>query len=721
MRTANDAFAISKRARCPAPPGGPIAGACALQRGRAGFVAACACGVLAGVFAALAGVSSARAAGEMPASTAPPLPVMPMAEMRITGGFGEARGNHIHAGLDLSTGGHVGVLVRAPLAGWVERVRASGAGYGRSLYFHARDGRLLVFGHLDGYARAVAAYVDSAQGASGQYEQDLRPAAGRFECAAGDTLAWSGESGIGQPHLHVEVRHGDFALNPLRAGIAEPADATPRLETLTLEPLDESSYVRRSAAPYTLVLRARPETLVVEGTVRAVVRARVGLANVRGLPPWSIALGWQGHRIEARLDSISWAGEMSQQDEMFDRGRIDGSGGLILWHPASFTPRFLLGPSGGWDGRIEVAPGAPAEPLRLRARDANGRETEHALWLRGPRTGESGPATARMAVAKRRHPATGAVRWSFASLPESRVRVRLEGVPAGARDVRIGTTATTDSGVVASRDGAAWCAVLRVPVPARSSYGRAAHATLAGGGTWSAGWSGWLCRVEPHPDGTPAVPMAGLGDWAQVAVSSASLDEPGLFAIDSVSAPVRLPGCELRSGVVCVQPALMALRTPLRVLLRPYADADAADPRVLLFRERPNGGWESLGRPERDAHGWLVSESSTAGTFVVARDVTAPRLGRVRPAKRPGAFAYSRWELIARVSDLGSGLDARASAFWIDGVRVPSEWDPESSQLRWRPVRRPAPGRHAWRLEVADRAGNAARSEGSFVLDSASR
>jgi len=73
------------------------------------------------------------------------------------------------------------------------------------------------------------------------------------------------------------------------------------------------------------------------------------------------------------------------------------------------------------------------------------------------------------------------------------------------------------------------------------------------------------------------------------------------------------------------------------------------------------------------------------------------------------------------VLESGSGVDAAASAFVVDGVRVPSEWDPEASVLRWRPRQPPAPGRHAYEVRVADRAGNTARSTGSFVLDSVRR
>src|SRR5262245_2570977 len=44
----------------------------------------------------------------------------------VTGGFGEYRVGHFHAGYDFGTGKKVGQPVFAPLAGHVERIRASG-------------------------------------------------------------------------------------------------------------------------------------------------------------------------------------------------------------------------------------------------------------------------------------------------------------------------------------------------------------------------------------------------------------------------------------------------------------------------------------------------------------------------------------------------------------------------------------------------------------------
>src|SRR5207344_88816 len=100
-------------------------------------------------------------------------------------------------------------------------------------------------------------------------------------------LGWSGRSGTGSPHLHFEVRRGDMAYNPLRTGVVIADSSTPVLRALTLEPLDERSFVSRSAAPVTIDLSARADTLVVEGRVRAVLEAVDPGERRASMTPWS--------------------------------------------------------------------------------------------------------------------------------------------------------------------------------------------------------------------------------------------------------------------------------------------------------------------------------------------------------------------------------------------------------------------------------------------------
>jgi hypothetical protein len=161
----------------------------------------------------------------------------------LTGSPGEYRTGHLHGGIDFSTGGKTGVPVRAVRAGCIVRVRVSGSGYGRSLSLRTGDGDEIVYGHLERFAPALAAYAHDGQLAAGEYEVDLTPEAGRFVVAAGDTIAWSGESGAGPPHLHLEARSNGLVANALAHGLRAPDGRPPQLGPAGLRALAPDAWV----------------------------------------------------------------------------------------------------------------------------------------------------------------------------------------------------------------------------------------------------------------------------------------------------------------------------------------------------------------------------------------------------------------------------------------------------------------------------------------------
>jgi len=74
----------------------------------------------------------------------------------LTSSFGEPRRTHLHAGIDLGTGGRTGVACRAVGDGWVARLRMSPFGYGKALYVQLDDGPLVVYAHLERFAAPMA-------------------------------------------------------------------------------------------------------------------------------------------------------------------------------------------------------------------------------------------------------------------------------------------------------------------------------------------------------------------------------------------------------------------------------------------------------------------------------------------------------------------------------------------------------------------------------------
>src|SRR5262249_4156691 len=228
--------------------------------------------------------------------------------LRITATFGEYRGGHFHMGIDLSTDETVGKPVYAPMSGDIVRVRSSGVGYGRSIYLKARDGRMFVFGHLDRFDSPLAEYVQAAQDSNAEYEQDLWPPAGRLVVKRGQRLAWSGQSGVGVPHLHVEVRRGDTNLNPLAQGIDVGDTRAPWIRAVVLEPISETSRVEGAASALVVPRSAHPDTVRAWGRLRVCVEAvdGSGLAQARMAP---FAAGYEvdgAPQVAVQFDSVSW-------------------------------------------------------------------------------------------------------------------------------------------------------------------------------------------------------------------------------------------------------------------------------------------------------------------------------------------------------------------------------------------------------------------------------
>jgi len=91
-------------------------------------------------------------------------------------------------------------------------------GYGRTLYLRLPDGRTTVFAHLSRFAPALESMLRDSQLVIGTYREDVlfdAPAPVR-QFKRGDTLAFTGDTGIGPPHFHFELREGAVQIDPLR-------------------------------------------------------------------------------------------------------------------------------------------------------------------------------------------------------------------------------------------------------------------------------------------------------------------------------------------------------------------------------------------------------------------------------------------------------------------------------------------------------------------------
>ena len=179
----------------------------------------------------------------------------------ISSTFAELRRTHFHAGIDISTKGQQGYRVYASRGGYVSRLSVSPTGYGIFLDLRHPDGFTTRYAHLQRFNDTLEAFIRMKQREVTQYAVDIRLDSSAFPVHPGAVIAYSGETGIGAPHLHFELRDPAMnPINPLRLSafrMAVQDDLNPVIRSVAFEPLDYRSTVNGSHRP--LFLGAVPE------------------------------------------------------------------------------------------------------------------------------------------------------------------------------------------------------------------------------------------------------------------------------------------------------------------------------------------------------------------------------------------------------------------------------------------------------------------------------
>ena len=173
-------------------------------------------------------------------------PIEPGKQASLSGGFGDLRTNHFHAGLDIRTGAVEGYNVYAAADGYVSRIRVMRGGYGNVLYITHPNGYTTVYGHLKKYNPVIEDYLRKREYNQKVWEIELTPGPNELKVKKGEVVAISGNTGAsGGPHLHFEIRDAfENAINPLKFGFPEVQDSQPPvIEKVILKTLNAYSRV----------------------------------------------------------------------------------------------------------------------------------------------------------------------------------------------------------------------------------------------------------------------------------------------------------------------------------------------------------------------------------------------------------------------------------------------------------------------------------------------
>ena len=693
--------------------------------------------------------------------------------------FGESRSRAFHAGIDLKTGGETGHPVQALADGYIWRVRTSPWGYGRALYQKLADGRIVVYAHLEGFAAPVAERVQQAQQQRGRYSVDLYFEAGEIPVLGGAVIAWSGESGAGPPHLHLELRDADnAAINPLLHGFAIADAVAPTLQRVAITPHGRNAQVEGGHDPYVLSLHWRPDrgefagarTVQVLGpvSISALMYDRADAAPNK-LAPYRAALHIDGNPVfSAHYERVGY-GDMHQM--YLDRPLAAFKGGVGRFYNLCRLPgnrlEFYDGPG---DGMLNLAKGlheaivvvadvngnesrarfglmADAPPAIARARiaaEADGTFIEARLSDADDRLVEVELASSRDGETwrrvDRRQSRPGPLKWRIhRNAPYWRIRAR---DPAGATAFAVcrlpddGAAAPTFSLERRPHPDFVELVMRYAQVPSATPLVRADTANI---GPRQTGLREFRVAVPLDPSDPAAGPV--LLRTPKAAVQKVVLDrqlvQPGAaaeltyaggavtlgFAPESAYAPFFPQVATFEPHVpasLVAAGAAFALGPDVsfdhKVELRLRYDRGTLPPDKLgLYREVAAEKW-TLVSNEWDAVGrQVVARVRRFGRYALLADLEAPKMGSLQPAE--GAVVGPRPEIRGAVRDQGAGIDREEDLeFELDGRPLIAEYDPEAGRVYGHLVEDLSPGAHHLVLRVRDMSGNQAEVHSEFTV-----
>jgi hypothetical protein len=609
---------------------------------------------------------------------------------QLTSSFAEYRPGRFHAGIDLRTGG-VGIPVKAIADGYVSRVRCSPYGYGKAIYLTLDDGNTVVYGHLDDYYDELRAYVQAEQHKRRSYTVDLNPEARRFSVKRGQIIAKSGQTGIGAPHLHFELRDAaERPVNPRNYGMTWPDTQRPELRSLFVLPLAPESRVNGDSRPATIALRAQGEGRYAAGSLR-----------IRGPVAFGVDLvdpGTGGYRLGVHTLRLSDGADREVFRIAHDRIAYDNSNnGAVAYYPFptdSGKPLMLW----RWPGNVceiyaqstgsgAYLPGNPKETLRVDAVDFSGNtatlsipiEADTAAAVAPPR----GVAGLDSGKGSGELDCTGPLLLITArfSAPESVAPVLEISGASGAEEAALDR-------VEATLYRAAWAPrraglhTLTLIHPRIAAWSREVHVFLRGEGG-SADIAG--ARIVAAPNS--AYGTLYLRGWKSDAAPKA---------------PARI-----LSPIWEFWPAALPMDQEL-TLDFPAPAGDSA--KAHIYR-RSGASW-SRQDTRRDG-GRLRIQTRSLGAFCVMEDTTPPVITGVQPAE--GAMPASRRPALhATITDNASGI---ASVELYAGEKwLLCAYDPERQRMEWEQDEDLPTGSQTLTFRVTDAAGNTAIARRSITV-----
>lgn len=175
------------------------------------------------------------------------------ASLLLSSSFAEWRYGHFHAGVDIKTFRKIGFPVFAIRSGYIWRIKISPYGYGKVIYQKLDTDEIVVYAHLSRFYEPLEIYAKIKQKSQGQYSINKYFEPNEFPVEKGQVIAYTGDTGIGSPHLHFEIRdRHNRPFNPLQKDYVIIDTQKPVVTAISISPLQTGSQINGKFVPVTL-------------------------------------------------------------------------------------------------------------------------------------------------------------------------------------------------------------------------------------------------------------------------------------------------------------------------------------------------------------------------------------------------------------------------------------------------------------------------------------
>ena len=198
----------------------------------------------------------------------------------LSGNFGEIRGTHFHAGIDIKTNGKEGFKIKSIDNGFLSRVSISLGSYGKAIYIKHNDGTTSVYAHLKKFSNKIEEIIKRFQYENKTFVLNKFFKENDIIIKKNEIIGYSGNTGGSSgPHLHFEIRDSKTqnVLNPHLFGYKLSDSKEPVIKKIILYNLNEFKRFENNKLKKNIPFKVISNSKVITDSINYIGKFGIGV------------------------------------------------------------------------------------------------------------------------------------------------------------------------------------------------------------------------------------------------------------------------------------------------------------------------------------------------------------------------------------------------------------------------------------------------------------